>query len=294
MSYSDILQGNVSWWKGHKMDIAYIYNCFSGDNGSTAYFTVAGISFTIFLFICSLVDFLNSLSVCLVYISLFLIVLHLDIVVESKKLPWKGKVKHVQYTRFKKSVLEPIKHFREMIYEKIGILSKDVPKVMIFYCMLFTGILIVTILTIIPVKFFSFCLLIGLLTIPQALRNYVEQDVNSAETFRKFVKKQLKEKGLYVTDQELIESMKNNKQITPDLVKKKCEAKKFKKSLKRLSVQKDVIVSLGNKLDDNQKQIVDEALKESVKEVEKGYTPEEFEEVNEKKYQRPKGKVKFD
>ena len=218
----------MTWWKLHKGEISYIYNCFSGSNGQVAYGIAGGVSVLLFLLICFVVNVLNSLSVLLIDSSLFLIIIHLDLLIDENKLPWKGKQNHIQYQRFKRAVLMPIQEFRESLYDKVGILSKNAPPFTTFYIMLLSGVTITTLLSIIPVKFFSFVVLVVCMTIPQIIRKYVENDVLEDEKFRKFIKEQLKEYGLYVpnsvkrtsTEPKVKEKIMKAKQMKAELIRK--------------------------------------------------------------------------
>ncbi|KAL7722223.1 Reticulon-like protein [Entamoeba marina] len=270
----------MTWWKKNKKSLAYLYNCYSGSNGSKAYYTAAGISVALFFILGFVLQLLNSVSVMMVHASILFILLHIDLILKDVKLPWKDKVKHVEYTRFKKAILEPTRSVRGWVYNMFGINQENAPKMTTIYITLGVGIVMVLILALVPVKLFSGILVVVALTVPQLLRTYVEKDVEKEEELRQFVKSKLKEHGLYVTGKEVRASLEANKTLDADLLEKKIKAKKSKQKLEDKKTDSDSIIQ--------------QVLKEEVLPATQTKETEEEEKQEEEQQQGDDEKVKND
>jgi len=231
----------VSWWKAHKKDFAYMYNSFAGGNGDKAYYIAAGISVGIFIIVCLAVSVLNSISVILLNGGILLLVLNLDNFVKPEYLPWKEHGGHIEYTRFKVSVLEPIKDVRASVYNMVGINEENKPTNNQIFAMIGAGLLLTILIYLIPVRLFTFIVVVGLNTIPRYLRNRNEKKAQKLESERQQIKEELKKQDIYLKKDDRHNLANANKdEVDKELLEKAEKRAALKRQMKEQFAELDL------------------------------------------------------
>lgn len=232
MKLYDMIYKFKHYWEENKFSYTYIYNCFSGANGNKIYFISCAIAIGILIATHILLQFLNSIATCMITVGFIFLLIHIDVVIKSDKLPWTRKFDDPKYTHLKKGILEPLKNIRTNIYEKIGISTEGQPKLKGFYIMFIGGIVMIVILALVPVELFMLVIVGALCTVPQAIRHHFKKDIEKHDMVKEMVDQELKEKNMYVSKKEVYD-MKKSMKPDPNTLKKYGEAKRFKKQFKK-------------------------------------------------------------
>jgi len=173
--------------------------------------------------------------------GILLLVLNLDNFVKPEYLPWKEHGGHIEYTRFKVSVLEPIKDVRASVYNMVGINEENKPTNNQIFAMIGAGLLLTILIYLIPVRLFTFIVVVGLNTIPRYLRNRNEKKAQKLESERQQIKEELKKQDIYLKKDDRHNLANANKdEVDKELLEKAEKRAALKRQMKEQFAELDL------------------------------------------------------